>query len=77
VELESGAVPYGTAVFTLVQNGATVSEAAVPASPPTTHARLFIEQRNGVTAALTQFQGTVNITTGIGIANPTRSACGT
>lgn len=74
VELESGAVPYGTAVFTLVQNGATVSEAAVPASPPTTHARLFVEQRNGVTAALTQFQGTVDITTGIGIANPNPEA---
>lgn len=70
LDLEEGSVPYGTAVFTLVQNGATVSEAAVPASPPTTHARLFIEQRNGVTAALTQFLGAVNITTGIGIANP-------
>ncbi len=70
LDIESGAVPYGTAVFTYVQNGVTASEAAVPASPPTTRARLFIEQRNGVTAALTQFQGAVNITTGIGIANP-------
>lgn len=70
VDIESGAVPYGTAVFTLRQNGATVSEAAVPASPPTTRARLFIEQRNGVTAALTQYQGAVDVTTGIGITNP-------
>lgn len=70
LDIESGAVPYGTAVFTYVQNGVTASEAAVPASPPTTRARLFIEQRSGVTAALTQFQGAVNITTGIGIANP-------
>jgi uncharacterized repeat protein (TIGR01451 family) len=43
---ESG--PEGTAVLSLVQNGNVVSEAGVPASPPTRSARLFIDYRSHV-----------------------------
>lgn len=43
VEVDSGLPPYGTAVFTVIQNGIVVSEAGVPASPPTTAARIFVD----------------------------------
>lgn len=41
--LQSGGTPYGTAVFSFTQDGIVVSEAAVPASPPTTSARLLVD----------------------------------
>jgi len=67
VEVESGEAPYGTAVFSYRQNGVTVSEAGVPASPPTTHARLFIDYRLGVSGH--GDAGTVDIDTGIAVVN--------
>jgi len=67
VAVESGEAPYGTAVFSFKQSGVTVSEAGVPASPPTTRARLFIDYRSGVTGL--GDAGTVDIDTGIAIVN--------
>ena len=40
--------PYATAVFQVTQNGVVVSEAGVPASPPTRNARIFIDYRSEV-----------------------------
>src|SRR5439155_10886837 len=57
--------PYGTSVFSLSQNGVVVSEAAVPASPPTRNARIFIDYRTGVPAGV----GTLDIYTGLAIAH--------
>jgi predicted esterase len=68
--MNSGVVPYGTAVFMFKQNGVTVSEAGVPASPPTTHARVLIDYRSGVLGIPGRLEsGTVNINTGIGVVN--------
>jgi Leucine-rich repeat (LRR) protein len=70
VNLLSGTVPYATSVFSLKQNGVTVSEAGVPVSPPTTRARLFIEYRSSVDAVSGRMDsGKININTGIAVAN--------
>jgi hypothetical protein len=70
VDVKSGAVPYGTAVFSLKQGGVTVSEAGVPASPPTTSARVFIDYRSGVNAIPARSDaGVVDINTGIAVVN--------
>src|SRR5262249_36608843 len=60
-----GTAPYGTAVFSLSQNGVVVSEAGVPASLTIQSARVFIEYRTGVSAGT----GTIDIFTGLAIAN--------
>lgn len=74
VDVESGSNPYGVAIFQLTQNGVVVSEAAVPASPPTEAARIFYEYRPNLAAAPSsfagQFRGTVDVNTGFGAANP-------
>ncbi|MDD5542294.1 MAG: FG-GAP-like repeat-containing protein [Acidobacteriia bacterium] len=63
-------LPYGVAVFSLTQNGVVVSEAGVPASPPTTRARIFIDYRTNVPAKTDHTAvGTVNIDTGLAIVN--------
>jgi hypothetical protein len=68
--VNSGAAPYGTAVFSFKQNGVTVTEAGVPASPPTTHARIFIDYRTMVNAIPGRTDsGTIDINTGVGIVN--------
>jgi pseudomonalisin len=68
--VNSGVTPYGTAVFRFKQNGVTVSEAGVPASPPTTSARIFIDYRNAVNAIPGRSSaGTIDINTGIAIVN--------
>jgi enterochelin esterase-like enzyme len=68
--MNSGAVSYGTAVFKFRQNGVTVSEAGVPASPPTTHARVFIDYRSKALGMPGRSDsGTVDINTGIGVVN--------
>src|SRR5262249_54117683 len=41
--LSAGNAPYGTAVFSVSQNGVVVSEAGVAASSPTTAVRIFVE----------------------------------
>jgi hypothetical protein len=71
--LHTGTAPYGNAVIIYKQNGVTVSEAGVPASPPTTHARIFIDLRNDALVVPGRSNsGTVDINTGISIVN-----CGT
>jgi sugar lactone lactonase YvrE len=68
--VNSGTTPYGTAVFSSKQNGATVSEAGVPASPPTTQARVFIDYRTNVNAIPARSNaGTVDVNTGIAVEN--------
>jgi hypothetical protein len=70
VTVNSGTAPYGTAVFAFKQNGVTVAEAGVPASPPTTRASLFIEYRSDVPAVPGRTDaGTVDLNTGIAIVN--------
>jgi hypothetical protein len=65
-----GATPFGTAVFSFNQNGATVTEAGVPTSPPTTAARIFIDYRTSVDAIPARISvGTIDINTGIATVN--------
>ena len=71
LSLNSGSAPYGTAVFSFVQNDVVVTEAAVPSSPPTTAARIFIDYRSNVPASSGQFEkGNIDIYTGIAVVNP-------
>lgn len=66
----SGTSPYGVAVFSFKQNGVVVSEAAVPASPPTTSARIFVDYRSAVPAIPGRSDaGSVEINTGLAIVN--------
>jgi photosystem II stability/assembly factor-like uncharacterized protein len=66
----SGPTPYGTAVFSYKQNGVTVSETGVPASLPTTRARIFIDYRTGVNAIPARSSSRIiGINTGIAVAN--------
>jgi hypothetical protein len=68
--VNSGTALYGTAVFSFKQDGITVSEAGVPATHPTTSARIFIDHRTGVNAVPARSNaGIVNINTGIAIVN--------
>ncbi len=63
----SGLTPYATAVFSVSQNGLIVSEAGVPAAPPTTSARIFIDfhrETSGNAGA-----ASVTINTGLAIVN--------
>src|SRR5262249_50284210 len=69
VNVSTGAPPYGTAVFSLTQNNVVVSEAGVPASPPTNDARIFIDFGVGVVAG--PGEGPININTGFALANTT------
>lgn len=65
-----GNAPYGTAVFSITQNGVVVSEAAVPASPPTTAGRLFIDYGSRITVVPGRLEsGLVDVNTGLAIAN--------
>jgi hypothetical protein len=67
----SGTSPYGVAVFSFKQNNVVVSEAAVPASPPTTSARICVDYRSGVPAMPGRSDaGSVDISTGMAIVNP-------
>jgi hypothetical protein len=62
---------YATAVFSLVQEGVVVSEAGVPASPPTTAARLFVDYGTWVSVGPAgQNPGPVDVFTGIAVVNP-------
>ena len=70
LEVNSGDAPYGTAVFSYKQSGVIVSEAAVPASPPTTSARIFINYSSDVPALPGRREaGTIDINTGIAVVN--------
>jgi hypothetical protein len=73
--VNSGIVPYATAVFSFQKNGITVTEAGVPASPPTVLARVFIDYRVDVLALPGQStSGAIDINTGIAIVNTGASA---
>jgi hypothetical protein len=62
--------PYATAVLSYKYDGITLSEAGVPASPPTTASRIFIDYRSDVPAIPGRPEsGTVNINTGIAVVN--------
>jgi trimeric autotransporter adhesin len=68
--INSGSAPYGTAVFSYKQNGVTVTETGVPASPPTKHALLFIDYRSSVAAIPARVSsGIIDINTGIAAVN--------
>ncbi len=67
VAVDSGAAPYGTAVFGYSRNDIVVSEAGVPASSPTTAARIFVDYRTG--AAIPGSAGKLDIFTGFAAAN--------
>jgi sugar lactone lactonase YvrE len=70
VTINSGTTPYGTAVFSIKQDGVTVSEAGVPASPPTVSARVFIDYRSNVHAVPGRSEaGVIDISTGIAVVN--------
>jgi len=70
VTSETETVPYGTAVYSLTQNDILIGEAGVPASSPTTLARLFIDYRSNVPAVAGQPEaGTINLSTGIALTN--------
>jgi hypothetical protein len=61
----TGPTPFGVAVFSLTQNGYAVSEAGVPASPPTQSARIFIDYRTGLLSG----SGALTINTGFAMSN--------
>jgi hypothetical protein len=63
----AGNAPAGTAVISYAPNGVVLTEVGVPDSPPTTHARVFIDFRTGVAAG--NSSGTINIDTGVAIVN--------
>ncbi len=65
VDVDSGTAPYGTAVFSFTQNDVVVSEVGVPASPPTTSARIFVDFRSQVQPGI----GTIDIFTGLAAVN--------
>jgi photosystem II stability/assembly factor-like uncharacterized protein len=68
--VNSGTPPYGTAVFSFKQNGVTIAEAGVPASPPTTSARIFIDYRTAVNAIPGRSDaGLIDVNTGIAVIN--------
>ena len=70
VKVNSGDAPYGVAVFSYQSGGIIVSEAGVPASPPTTSARVFIDFRTNVIAVPGRSDsGAIDINTGIAIVN--------
>ncbi|MBZ5536080.1 MAG: Ig domain-containing protein [Acidobacteriia bacterium] len=70
VTMNSGVSTDGTAVFSSSSNGLVVTEAGVPASPPTTHAKIFIDFRSGVPAKAARLNtGTININTGFALVN--------
>ncbi|MDD5542292.1 MAG: FG-GAP-like repeat-containing protein [Acidobacteriia bacterium] len=61
---------YGTAVFSVTQNGVVTSEVGVPASTPTTAARIFIDFRTGVAGKAGDVDaGTLNVDTGFAVVN--------
>ncbi|MDD5542374.1 MAG: glycoside hydrolase family 44 protein, partial [Acidobacteriia bacterium] len=70
LNVSTGSTPFATAVFSVTQNGVVVSEAGVPASPPTTHAQLFVDYRTSVAAKSNPLDtGTINIDTGMALVN--------
>lgn len=70
IKVDSGVTPYGTAVFRYKQDGVTVSEAGVPASSPTTSARIYIDYRKKISAVPGRSEaGKISVNTGIAVVN--------
>jgi photosystem II stability/assembly factor-like uncharacterized protein len=70
IEPSPGSVPYAAGVVRFVQNGVTVNETGIPATAPTTRARIFIDYRSGAKAVPGRPDaGKVDIDTGIAIVN--------
>jgi hypothetical protein len=68
--VNSGPAPYGIGVFGFRQNEVIVSEAGVPASPPTTRAQIFIDFRSAVNAVPgNSAAGKIDVNTGIAVVN--------
>lgn len=68
--ITSGSAPYGVAVFSFKNKGVVVSEAAVPASPPTTSARIFVDYRSNIAAMPGRVDaGFPDINTGFALVN--------
>src|SRR2546427_666080 len=70
--VKAGSASYATAVFSNTQNGVVVSEAGVPASPPTIAARFFVDSRTKV--GTPSGNGTVDIRTGLAVVNGNSTA---
>jgi hypothetical protein len=70
VTLNGGSVPYATAVLSYAPDGIVSSEVAIPASPPTRSARIFVEYRSGIGSG----SGTVDVYTGVALVNTGSSA---
>jgi hypothetical protein len=68
----AGNPPAGTAVIRYAQNGIVLTEVGVPSSPPTTHARIFIDFRTAV--VVQNSSGAINIDTGVSLVNRGTSA---
>lgn len=61
---------YGTAVFSLSQNGTVVSEAGVPASPPLYFSRLFVDYRLNLQGKDDREDaGVISVNTGFAVVN--------
>ncbi len=70
VTVNSGTAPYAVAVLRSKQDEVTVTEAGVPASPPTTKARIFIDYRAAVNPVPARSDaGRVDVNTGIAVQN--------
>ncbi len=70
LSVKLGFAPYGTAVFSFKQDGVTVSEAGVPASAPTTSARIFIDYRSAAPAVPGRIDaGSIDVDTGVAVVN--------
>ncbi len=68
--VSSGETPYATAVFSFKKDGVTVTEAGVPASPPTMRARIFIDYRSDANAVPgREDAGKIDVDTGIAVVN--------
>jgi hypothetical protein len=67
VSVDAGSTPYATALLSYRHNGATVSEVGVPASPPTSSARFFVDYRTESTPAGSDTN--VDIDTGFAAVN--------
>jgi len=70
VTTNSGMPSDAVAVFSLTQNGVVVSEAGVPASPPTPSVRILIDYRpSGSSKAGFLGSGSVSVDTGLAVVN--------
>ncbi|MBZ5538694.1 MAG: FG-GAP-like repeat-containing protein [Acidobacteriia bacterium] len=61
---------YGTAVFSLTQNGIVVTEAGVPSSSLVAHARIFVDYRTNITAKSNpRSTDSISVNTGLAVVN--------